>query len=90
MIRVQRMRAVVAATAMATAVALTGAACSGNTGPAAPGKLNVIASTDVWGAVASAVAGDKAGVRSIYTSPDGDPHEFEPTAQTRPPSAART
>ena len=72
---------VIAATAVAGAVVLTGAACGQNTGPAVPGKLNVIASTDVWGAVASAVAGDKAGVRSIYTSPDGDPHEFEPTAQ---------
>ncbi|GAA2063862.1 zinc ABC transporter substrate-binding protein [Williamsia deligens] len=66
---------------MATAVVVTATACGANTGPAVPGKLSVIASTDVWGAVASAVAGDKAGVRSIYTSPDGDPHEFEPTAR---------
>ncbi|MEH3155589.1 MAG: zinc ABC transporter substrate-binding protein [Gordonia paraffinivorans] len=78
--RTTRVR-VMAATAMATAVVLTGAACGANTGPAVPGKLNVIASTDVWGAVASAVAGDRAGVRSIYSSPDGDPHEFEATAR---------
>lgn len=79
--RAGRVRAGVAAVAVATAMVVTASACSGNTGPAVPGKLNVIASTDVWGAVASAVAGDRAGVRSIYTSPDGDPHEFEPTAQ---------
>ncbi|WP_299576396.1 zinc ABC transporter substrate-binding protein [uncultured Williamsia sp.] len=72
---------VIAATAAATGVVLTGAACGQNTGPAEPGKLNVVASTDVWGAVAKAVAGDAAGVRSIYSSPDGDPHEFEATAR---------
>lgn len=76
-----RARTAVAAVVVAGAVGVAGTACGANTGPAEPGKLNVIASTDVWGAVAAAVAGDAAGVRSVYTSPDGDPHEFEPTAR---------
>ncbi|MGV9714190.1 metal ABC transporter solute-binding protein, Zn/Mn family [Gordonia sp. NPDC003424] len=44
------------------------------------GKPTVVTSTDVWGAVASAVAGDAASVTSLYTTADGDPHEFEPSA----------
>jgi zinc/manganese transport system substrate-binding protein len=37
----------------------------------------VVASTDVWGSVASAVAGDHATVKSIVTSTVDDPHSFE-------------
>ena len=37
----------------------------------------VVASTDVWGSVASAVAGDHATVKSIMTSAVDDPHSFE-------------
>ena len=36
-----------------------------------------MASTDVWGSVASAVAGDHATVKSIVTSAADDPHSFE-------------
>ena len=42
------------------------------TGPPA-----VVASTDVWGSVARAVAGDDASVSSIITSASADPHSFE-------------
>lgn len=38
---------------------------------------SVVASTDVWGSVASAVAGDHAAVKSIVTSTVEDPHSFE-------------
>ena len=37
----------------------------------------VVASTDVWGSVASAVAGGHATVKSIVTSAVDDPHSFE-------------
>ncbi|WP_099252191.1 metal ABC transporter solute-binding protein, Zn/Mn family [Mycobacterium sp. shizuoka-1] len=37
----------------------------------------VVASTDVWGSVAQAVAGDHAKVTSIITSASADPHSFE-------------
>ena len=38
---------------------------------------SVVASTDVWGSVAQAVAGDDAEVTSIITSGSADPHSFE-------------
>lgn len=53
---------------------------SGNQNSSSDGKPTVVTSTNVWGAVASAVAGDKATVTSLYTTSDGDPHEFEPSA----------
>lgn len=48
---------------------------------AADGRPTVVASTDVYGAIAKAVAGQHAQVRSLFTNPTGDPHEFEPSAQ---------
>ncbi|WP_045821920.1 metal ABC transporter solute-binding protein, Zn/Mn family [Williamsia herbipolensis] len=73
----------VAGLAAAVIAATVVAGCSGDTteSAGAPGEPVVVASTDVWGSVASAVAGKDAGVTSLYTSPDGDPHEFEATAR---------
>ncbi|KXP12731.1 hypothetical protein AXK57_00270 [Tsukamurella pulmonis] len=45
------------------------------------GKPSVVASTDVYGAIAQAVAGGDATVTSLFANPTGDPHEFEPSAQ---------
>ena len=42
-------------------------------------RPTVVASTDVWGSVASAVAGDHATVTSILTSAVADPHSYEAT-----------
>jgi zinc/manganese transport system substrate-binding protein len=41
------------------------------------GTTTVVASTDVWGSVASAVTGEHASVKSIVTSAVDDPHSFE-------------
>jgi zinc/manganese transport system substrate-binding protein len=41
------------------------------------GTATVVASTDVWGSVAKAVAGDYANVKSIVNSAVDDPHSFE-------------
>lgn len=41
------------------------------------GQATVVASTDVWGSVASAVAGEHAAVKSIVISAGADPHSFE-------------
>ncbi len=57
------------------AVALL-AACGSTPAPTGP---SVVASTDVYGAVASAVGGSTVAVTSLITSPDADPHEYEPT-----------
>lgn len=61
------------------ALALTLAACgSGSPSTAtAPGKVAVVASTDVYGSIAQAVGGDPVDVTSIINSPDADPHEYE-------------
>lgn len=76
-------RAVLSAGGAVAALALV-AGCGGSAGsdaaaPAAPGTLTVVASTTVWGAVASAVAGPDAQVRSIIADPAGDPHSYEST-----------
>ena len=39
----------------------------------------VVASTDVWAAVARAVGGEHADVTALFNSPGADPHEFEPS-----------
>ncbi|MFC7451420.1 metal ABC transporter solute-binding protein, Zn/Mn family [Rhodococcus daqingensis] len=72
------------AVGLALAGALTLSACSsdpnGGSGPTtlADGqRANIVASTDVWGSVAAAVAGDRADVTSIVTDPSADPHSFE-------------
>lgn len=53
------------------------AASPSQTAPA--GSLTVVATTNVWGAVASAVAGPDAKVTSIISDPAGDPHSYEST-----------
>ncbi|OXM70570.1 metal ABC transporter solute-binding protein, Zn/Mn family [Amycolatopsis vastitatis] len=77
-------------TALATASALSLfalAACSGGTSGSdgsaqsgGSGKIKVVASTDVWGSVVSAVGGDKVEVKSIIHDPSADPHSYETTA----------
>ena len=66
----------------ATLIAFTAAACgsdSSSQGTPADGAVDVVASTDVWGSVASAVAGDHAKVTSILNSSVDDPHSYEAT-----------
>lgn len=66
--------------ALAALTLAAGCSSSGDAaGPATPGSITVVASTNVWGAVASAVAGPDAEVRSIISDPAGDPHSYEST-----------
>jgi zinc/manganese transport system substrate-binding protein len=70
--------------ALATAAALALAACGSgpSSGPApgaAPSAPSVVASTNVYGAVAQAVGGSDVTVTSLIDSPDADPHEYEST-----------
>ncbi len=60
-------------------VALAAAACSGAGSGHDAGEVSVVATTDVWGSVASAVAGAHASVKSIETGATADPHSFEAT-----------
>lgn len=66
------------------ALALTGCSAS-TTGDAASfnGKIRVVASTDVYGDIASQIGGSAVQVTSILTNPNQDPHSFEADAQTQ-------
>jgi zinc/manganese transport system substrate-binding protein len=63
------------------ATVLLGVAGCGSTDQQASGndRLTVVASTDVWGSVARAVAGDAANVEPIIDDPSADPHSYEST-----------
>ncbi len=77
-------RALVPAAVLA-ALVLTG--CSGQastpSGSAKAGTIDVVASTDVWGSVASAIGGDHVTVTSIIDDPDKDPHEYQADARNQ-------
>jgi zinc/manganese transport system substrate-binding protein len=45
------------------------------------GKIKIVVAENFYGEVAKAVGGDLVEVISILTSPDMDPHDFEPTPQ---------
>jgi zinc/manganese transport system substrate-binding protein len=77
-------RAAVAAVAVVVPLVLT-SACAGS--PAAltggrNGRIDVVASTDVWGSVAAAVGGRWVCVTSLVDQPDQDPHSFEGSARS--------
>lgn len=65
--------------AAATGVALTGCAAAA---PATEG-LSIVASTNVYGDIASTIAGDLATVTSIIASAAQDPHSYEASAQVQ-------
>ena len=75
------MRAIRAAVGLALSTGLiAGAAgCSQDNKAASDHTASVVASTNVWGSVASAIAGDHASVKSIISNPEQDPHSFEAT-----------
>ena len=85
----RRTRSVLAAASALTVFALSacsgGGSSTGTTGdggaqPGAGDKIAVVASTDVWGSVVTAVGGDKVDVKSIIHDPSADPHSYETTA----------
>lgn len=49
---------------------------------ASSAKVQVVASTNVWGDIASQVGGDKVSVTSVLSDPEADPHLFESDAKT--------
>src|SRR5690349_4722183 len=77
------------ATAAAIVLLLSSAACSSATSNSSSessgAAVSVVASTNVWGDVATQVAGALAGhavsVRSIITDPAADPHSYEVTTR---------
>ncbi|MEU7766248.1 zinc ABC transporter substrate-binding protein [Nocardia sp. NPDC049190] len=63
--------------AVGVATALTVTACEGSKDSDQP---IVVASTDVWGNIAAAIAGPDATVRSLIADPTADPHSHETSA----------
>lgn len=66
-------RGLAAVLAVAGSAVLAG--CGGH--PAHPHASAVVASTDVWGSVARAVAGTHVAVKSILSGAETDPHSYE-------------
>jgi zinc/manganese transport system substrate-binding protein len=62
---------------LAIVIAATG--CGSSTvGGSSSGRLTVIAAENFWGNLASQIGGDHVAVTSLISSPDADPHLFEP------------
>ena len=66
--------------AAAAGLALTGCAAPADPAASTDG-LSIVASTNVYGDIASSIAGDLATVTSIIDSPAQDPHSYEASAQ---------
>lgn len=69
--------AVVAMSALVLSAGLSACGGTENTEGGGTAMPTVVASTDVWGSIAKAVAGDHAKVTSIITNASADPHSFE-------------
>ena len=65
--------------AVGLTAALAVAGCSDPQSGHDRGSVSIVATTDVWGSVATAVAGGHASVKSIETGVNADPHSFEAT-----------
>ena len=50
---------------------------------AAAGTLDVVASTDVWGSIVSAIGGTHVRVSSMISDPSADPHSYEANARNQ-------
>ena len=57
--------------------AFAAAGCSQGASDHEHGAVTVVATTDVWGSVADAVAGQHATVKSVEAGANADPHSFE-------------
>ncbi|GAA3680167.1 zinc ABC transporter substrate-binding protein [Lentzea roselyniae] len=65
--------------ALVGALAVVSLAACGttNTPSADSGKIQVVASTNVWGSVVKAVGGDAVDVKALLDDPSADPHSYE-------------
>lgn len=70
---------------LAAASVVTLAGCAGTPGAGgdadADGRISIVASTNVYGQIASEIGGDLVDVTSIVTNESQDPHSFEPSAR---------
>jgi zinc/manganese transport system substrate-binding protein len=73
-------RTPVISVALVAILALSGCA---STSAAADGRLQVVASTDVYGDIAQSIGGGVVDVTSIISDPSQDPHSYEGDAQVQ-------
>ncbi|MEN3319567.1 MAG: zinc/manganese transport system substrate-binding protein [Mycobacterium sp.] len=52
------------------------------TSAAASGRIDVVASSNVWGDITKQIGGEHVNVTSILSDPNADPHEYESDAKT--------
>jgi zinc/manganese transport system substrate-binding protein len=52
-------------------------ACSSSTPAASTRQIQVVAAQNFWGSIATQLGGSKAGVQSVVSDPNADPHEYE-------------
>lgn len=78
----RQLPAPVATITLLVVVSLGGACGSGSSkaGSTSQAKPNVVVAENFWGSIVTRLAGDKAGVTSIISNPDTDPHAYEATA----------
>ena len=86
MSKAKRALALVAASAALFSVAACGSGSSASdgsaeSGAAAGGKIEVVASINQWGSVARDLGGDHVEVTNIMTKTNVEAHDYEPTAQ---------
>jgi zinc/manganese transport system substrate-binding protein len=66
---------------LAVALALLGAGCNGSfDASSGDGAPRIVAAENVWGGLAAELAGTRADVASVVSSPAADPHDYEPSA----------
>src|SRR4051812_36221955 len=69
---------------LAVGVIVVSSACSALASPHpgnSSGKLQIVAAENVWGSIAAQLGGDRVEVTSVISSPDIEPHSYEPTAR---------
>ena len=77
----RRVRLLVLVAAVA-AIGLTLTGCTGSVGDP-PAGIQVVASTNVYGSLATTIGGAQASVTSIIDDPAKDPHEYQADARTQ-------
>jgi zinc/manganese transport system substrate-binding protein len=65
-----------------SAAGLVVLASCGSPGPAADGRIRVVAGANFWGNIAAQIGGNRAEVTSIIRDPNTDPHDYEADVHT--------
>ena len=63
--------------ALTTAVGMGGLTACDSTSSTEPDGISIVASTNVYGSIAQAIAGEHATIHSIIKDPSADPHSYE-------------